>query len=200
MVSRSRSGITLVEVLVIIVILTVLIALLLPAFSTSHTPSYRARCQANLRQLSVALLMYAFDNEDQLPPAGAWADGISPFLLRSTVWDCLSRPDQRPAYGFNSLLHRRKTKAISSPEKQPMIFESRLGRWNANDAGSSFVVPHQGLGLIAYVDGHVKAEKAMPRPDAGLIAAPRMAPERLDGRGGARGGTKNDSAHSIPRP
>jgi prepilin-type processing-associated H-X9-DG protein len=44
-----------------------------------------------------------------------------------------------------------------------------LGRWNASDAGASFLAPHRGMGVIGYVDGHVKFQRSLPAADVGLF-------------------------------
>jgi prepilin-type N-terminal cleavage/methylation domain-containing protein len=58
---------TLIELLVVIAIIAILAALLLPALASAKERARRARCQNCLRQFSLAIHMYAHDNEDWLP-------------------------------------------------------------------------------------------------------------------------------------
>jgi prepilin-type N-terminal cleavage/methylation domain-containing protein len=53
-----RSGFTLVELLVVIAIIGILVALLLPAVQAAREAARRAQCQANIKNVSLAVLNY----------------------------------------------------------------------------------------------------------------------------------------------
>ncbi len=65
-------GFTLLELLVVIAIITILAALLFPAFNASKNKARRTLCLGNLHQINVAARMYAEDAADviMLPPPG----------------------------------------------------------------------------------------------------------------------------------
>ena len=64
----GRGGFTLVELAVVAGIIAVLLAILMPVLARARMQSQIVRVHSDLRQITMALQMYATDNKNHLPP------------------------------------------------------------------------------------------------------------------------------------
>ena len=110
-------------------------------FSQS-TPQQRMQtiqCVNNMKQLGLAVRVYAVDHNDQLPPAATWCDAIQSNVGSPKVFQCPSEPGRRCAYAFNTKLNGKK---VSEVDPQTVVlFESDAG-WNGTGDADS-LKPHK---------------------------------------------------------
>lgn len=65
---QGFQGFTLIELLVVIAIIAILAGMLLPALSKAKSKATGVKCLNNQKQLTLAWIMYADDNQDKLAP------------------------------------------------------------------------------------------------------------------------------------
>ncbi|MBV9867260.1 MAG: DUF1559 domain-containing protein [Abitibacteriaceae bacterium] len=154
---NSRFGFTLIELLVVIAIIAILAAILFPVFAKARENARRTSCMSNLKQIGLALMQYAQDNDETYPYA-AWGGNnastkaagllLEPYHKSSGLWRCPSdsmdkgpvwtttfapagsQPYQNVSYGYNVMALGNATSlaAINGPADLGAFF----GAWGTN--------------------------------------------------------------------
>jgi prepilin-type processing-associated H-X9-DG protein len=91
----------LIELLLVIAIMAILMAILLPVLAAAREHGRQTVCLSNTRQLALAVIMYADDNDDTLPPQQVarpaqafWYDLVLPYVKNRGVFLCPDDPDR----------------------------------------------------------------------------------------------------------
>ena len=105
---------TLIELLVVIAIIAILAAMLLPALSKAKERAKGTNCLNNLRQVTVATMLYGHDYQDFIvmlyingaTPPGAWfpstdgtwwVDSLKPYMHTTNLINC---PSSKGSWGI----------------------------------------------------------------------------------------------------
>ncbi|MGD9518783.1 MAG: type II secretion system protein [Armatimonadota bacterium] len=134
---------TLIEMLVVIAIISILASILFPVYSRARSKARRATCMSNMRQLSLALLMYAQDSDEVLPqwslvggnPVGGepapgvepytWDTQVMPYTRNINILFCPENPHGRDkrSYAFPRYVSGQAVGAPPAPTETVVLFE-----------------------------------------------------------------------------
>lgn len=172
--SSKLKGMTLIETLVVIAIILILAAMMLPPLMQSREEARRAQCLSNLKQIGMAIAMYADNDPRHRGPLG----GDSPTLVGSLelvsnlatsakILYCPGDSRARPEYDFRRLT----TNNISYSYVPNLIWGDHpdsvlaLDRIYSTSKGSLWPSSgnHRGRGgNVLFGDGHVAWQNSLP--------------------------------------
>jgi len=118
----------------------------------------KAICLSNLKQLALAMHMFAEDHQQRLPNAEDWMGSIVPYVRDAkALLHCPSDSGHEYSYALNSAAAGRPLGEFDDPGNTVLLFESNSGRLNAADPITSLCDPprHGNGNNFAYVDMHV---------------------------------------------
>lgn len=107
---QPKRAFTLIELLIVIAVIAILAALLFPVFALAREKARQAACMSNLRQVGLAVLQYAQDNDENfvLTERGGdiddaheyyWGDMLQPYIKS---WAMLHCPDSTGTMRFKA--------------------------------------------------------------------------------------------------
>jgi prepilin-type processing-associated H-X9-DG protein len=117
-------------------------------------------CQSNLKQVSLAMLMYTQDWDETLPPTRGWPERLYPYTRNHQLLVCpsdrdphRSEPGDRAlSYTMNAALDRRSLLNVARPAEEIGLFDGSAPV-GGSDAAS---FRHAGHLVAGWVDGHVR--------------------------------------------
>jgi hypothetical protein len=129
-------------------------AMLLPALAKAKERAQTISCVNNVKQLSLAVRMYASDNNDHFPSAANWCDAVQNYVGSPRPFQCASDSNLRCAFAYNQKLDGLKDDEINP--QTVLFFESSTG-WNAAGGPELFDAHKHSRTriVVGYADGSV---------------------------------------------
>jgi prepilin-type N-terminal cleavage/methylation domain-containing protein/prepilin-type processing-associated H-X9-DG protein len=183
----KRRGFTLIELLVVIAIIAILAAILFPVFAQAREKARQATCLSNLKQIGLAMMMYAQDYDEVLcnsyyvctpgdPGCGGlsalrWRDLIHPYMKNRDVRGCPSalglpgmtvtgNPGWSASYGYYSGLRSRPLAIINNPAGTVLVCDGARFNDTSNPDPTKWQV-------INHLDHNVVYAQPFDRPYTG---------------------------------
>jgi general secretion pathway protein G len=176
----ARRGFTLIELLVVIAIIAILAALIFPTFARARAKARETQCKSNLKQLGLAVEMYASDYDGLYPFAVDAPDSHCPQIWDGfPKWQALIPHMPRVKDVLQPYLHNREVLHCASDsgyshlENTPYEIDAEPVAFQA--VGSSY---------------HYRTELAFTRTGPSLLANPSETNVLMDGHGSWHGGRK----------
>ncbi len=101
-------------------------------------------CLSNLKQVTVAALIYQSDYDDRMPQTTAYKLLLMPYTKNASVFYC---PDTGTMFGMNDKLVKVDSKKIKDPVNTVYFFDAK---------GKTISYVHSGQAHVSFTDGHVK--------------------------------------------
>jgi len=162
----NRQGFTLIELLVVIAIIAILASILFPVFSRAREKARQASCMSNLKQIGLALAMYASDFDGYLPMANykpsvdgppGLPDVINAYTKNQQIFRCPS--DRDNTYVAEGTSYDYATGMLAPGIGSTLIDEP----WGVEPTKAALLYDfsetwHAAGMNVLYADGHVKVK------------------------------------------
>ncbi len=137
---RARSGFTLVEILIVVIILGILAAIVIPQFSDASTQARESSLRADLRSMRSQVELYSVQHNDNLPGADTGTTFVEAMTGTTNAAGSKTGADfgpyvlKIPTNPFSSLATVREGGAAAGAGTEGWRFDTVSGAFHADDA------------------------------------------------------------------
>lgn len=185
--SRRVRGFTLIELLVVLAVLAVLVLMLAPALQRAREAARTATCAARMRQVGLAMTLFAADNQNRFPRSQhsafahgelVWARALAPYLQSSTTaWrDLLKNLYRCPGDGRAASLLSYGVNVYFELDPAEDDYEGKPASWRHRSEVS------KPAGTVYLAENNSSADHIMPNFWAAAAEAEDVASTRHEGR------------------
>ena len=141
---KAKSGFTLVEILIVVVILGILAAIVIPQFTEASSEAKQNSLMSNLQTVRSQLELYKIQHNDKLPAATGETSqdfidrmtGTTDIDGNTTGTDYGPYLQQMPSNPFNDLATVRINGAVAGANTDGWRFDTSNGDFRADDDGT----------------------------------------------------------------
>lgn len=135
---------------------TLLAGLALPVVLRARKKERPTGCLSNVKQVTLALFMYAEDSDEHLPPARVWCDAAAPYVKNPQILLC---PDhetrEKCSYTFSVAVSSADLGRLPHQDRTWVLWDG-AGGWNVYGGFDSVEYRHRGGANFGYADGHCR--------------------------------------------
>ena len=183
---HRRYAFSLLEVSVLLGLTAVAAALIFTVFQRKNGEK-QATCASNMREVGLALMLYAQDWDDRLAPVNVPATGVTsapgngfvfsllPYIKSSDLFQCPSEPNSTPGktdFAYNVAVAGQEEKKIRNPSSTVLFCETDESAGSMASASAPLVTDrHKGGSNYCFQDGHVKWLESSKAPAPSNVPA-----------------------------
>jgi prepilin-type processing-associated H-X9-DG protein len=142
---------------IFVFMIPVFAAMVLPALASAKQKAQGINCISNVKQLSMAMQVYADKHQSHYPAATNWCDAIRADVGMAKVFQCPADPSGgRCSYAFNTRLSEAEVDKVDP--NTVVIFEAD-GGWNISGGRELCLSKsrHRRAVVVGFADGHVES-------------------------------------------
>ena len=165
-----KRGFTLIELLVVIAIIAILAAILFPVFAKAREKARQTKCTSNVRQIMLATLMYAQENDEKLPVQSAFWSVIN---VPQAVYVCPTKKTLSNGYVFTAPLSGMSLGDFSDASSIYAVGDGALNSHAVDNTNyfanclysmTDWDYRHDKKIILGYLDGHVSTASDLIPP------------------------------------